>query len=246
MKRKEERKRNRICWLVMSVLLLLGGMMTGCTDYQDEVDSLDRRVTTLEELIKRANSDLETMEAFLAAIEEGDYITGVRETDDGYVINFKKAGPMYIHDGIDGIDGKDAQMPDVDVVMGEDGYFYWVIDGVVLKGPDGNPVRVNGKDGRDGRDGVDGKDGKDGRDGRDGKDAMQPELRINPETGFWEVSLDDGLTWTSTGSPAQGKDGKDGNEFFVSVNYEVTAEGEFMTITTKSGQTFRIPIYKNA
>ena len=248
---------DRICWIAVFVLFLLGGAWTACTDYQDEVDSLDRRVTTLEDLIKRANDDLATMEAFLAAIEEGDYITGVKDTDDGYAINFKKAGPMYIHDGKDGIDGKDAQMPDVDVTKGEDGNFYWVIDGVVLKGPDGNPIRVNGKDGRDGRDGVDGKDGKDGEDGKDGadgkdgkdgadgKDAVQPELRINPDTGFWELSLDDGETWTTTESPAQGMDGKDGNAFFYSVNYEVTAEGEFMTITTKSGQTFRIPIYKN-
>ncbi len=245
---------DRLMWTVVFVLFMIGGMMTACTDYQDEVDSLDRRVKTLEDLIKQANDDLATMEAFLAAIEDGDYITGVKDTDDGYVINFKKAGPMYIHDGKDGKDGKDAQMPDVDVVKGEDGNFYWVIDGVVLKGPDGNPVRVNGKDGKDGRDGVDGKDGidgkdgvdgKDGKDGADGKDAVQPELRINPETGYWEVSVDDGQTWMPTGTSAQGKDGKDGNEFFYSVNYEVTAEGEFMTITTKSGQTFRIPIYKN-
>ncbi len=236
---------DRICWIAVLVLFLLGGVMTACTDYQDEVDSLDRRVTTLEDLIKQANDDLATMEAFLAAIEDGDYITGVKDTDDGYVINFKKAGPMYIHDGKDGKDGKDAQMPDVDVVKGEDGNFYWVIDGVVLKGPDGNPIRVNGKDGKDGRDGVDGKDGVDGRDGVDGKDAMQPQLRINPSTLVWEISTDNGATWQPTGTSAQGKDGKDGNEFFYSVNYEVTSEGEFMTIVTKSGQTFRIPIYKN-
>ena len=73
-----------------------------------------------------------------------------------------------------------------------------------------------------------------------------PLLRINPETLVWEISTDNGTTWQPTGTSAQGKDGKDGNEFFYSVNYEVTAEGEFMTVVTKSGQTFRIPIYKNA
>ena len=85
-----------------------------------------------------------------------------------------------------------------------------------------------------------------GKDGQDGQDAVSPQLRINPTTLMWEISIDNGTTWQPTGTSAQGKDGKDGNEFFYSVNYEVTAEGEFMTVVTKSGQTFRIPIYKNA
>ena len=50
---------------------------------QDEVDSLDRRVKNLEELIKRDNADLESMEMVLAAILDGDYITGVIDNDDG-------------------------------------------------------------------------------------------------------------------------------------------------------------------
>lgn len=229
MRRKED---SRVFhWWFVAVLFLLGGLHTACTDYQDEVDALDRRVKDLEELVEQVNEDLESMQVLLAAIEAGDYITGVRETDDGYVINFKKAGPVYIHDGQDGRDGQDAKMPDIDVAQDEAGNFYWTVDGEPVTGPDGKPVRVNGRD---------------GKDGKDGKDAVQPELRINPETGYWEVSVDDGQTWMPTGTSAQGKDGKDGNEFFVSVNYEVTADGEFMTITTKSGQTFRIPIYKNA
>lgn len=264
MKRKEEKRMDRLMWTVVMVLFMIGGMMTACTDYQDEVDSLDRRVTKLEELIKRANADLEAMEVVLAAIQDGDYITGVRDTDDGYVVNFKKAGPIYLYDGKDGRDGKDAQMPDVDVARDADGNFYWVIDGKPLTDADGKTIRVNGRDGKDGRDGVDGRDGidgkdgkdgidgkdgengKDGKDGQDGQDAVSPQLRINPTTLMWEISIDNGTTWQPTGTSAQGKDGKDGNEFFYSVNYEVTAEGEFMTVVTKSGQTFRIPIHKNA
>jgi hypothetical protein len=62
----------------------------------------------------------------------------------------------------------------------------------------------------------------------------------------WEISLDNGETWQPAGTSARGKDGKNGNQFFESVSYEVTSEGEFMTVVTKSGQTFRIPIFKNA
>ena len=185
-------------------------------------------------------------------MEDGDYITGVRESDGGYLINFAKAGPVFIKDGVDGLNGKDAEVPDIDIVQDADGYYYWVINGNYIT-YNGQKIRVNGKD------------------GKDGKDAVSPQVRINPTTSEWEISADGGNTWTSTGTSAKGKDGangkdgkdgadgkdgkdgkdgengkdgKDGNQFFMTVTYEVNSDGEFMTITTQSGQTFRIPIYK--
>ena len=145
-------KKYRINGAIVIVLFLLGGLMTACTDYQDEIDSLDRRVTTLEELMKRANSQIEAMAILVKAFEEGDYITGVRNTDEGYVVNFKKAGPVELIDGKDGKDGKDADMPDIDIAKDDDGNYYWIIDGKPLTDKDGKPVRVNGKDGKDGVD----------------------------------------------------------------------------------------------
>ena len=229
---------------LLGLALLTGGMglTVSCTDYQDEIDALDYRVTVLEELVKRINTDLEAMGMIVSAMANGDYITGVRETADGYVINFAQAGPVAIKDGVDGVDGrdgKDAKVPEIDVRQGSDGNWYWVVDGEWLKGGDGEIIRVNGKD---------------GVDGRDGKDAVSPQVRINPDTGQWEISTDDGQSWAATGTSASGRDGKDGrdgvdgkdgNEFFLTVTYEVTGEGEYMTIVTQSGQTFRIPIYKN-
>ena len=110
----------------------------------------------------------------------------------------------------------------------------------------------------------------------DGKDAISPQVHINEESGIWEISVDGGVTWISTGTSAtgndgkdgkdgkdgqdgkdgkdgkdgengkDGQDGKDGNQFFTSVTYEVNDSGEFMVVKTKAGQTFRIPIYKNS
>ena len=241
MKRKEDVKRRRVLWSVVGVLFLLGGLHTSCTDYQDEIDALDYRVKVLEDLVDRVNTDLEAMEAIVGALEDADYITGVKDTDDGYLVNFAKAGPVELKDGIDGKDGIDAEVPDIDVVKGADGNWYWTINGEPLTTDgtkNGEMIRVNGRDGAD------------GKDGQDGKDAVSPQVHINTDTGMWEVSSDGGETWNSTGTLAKGKDGvdgangQDGNQFFLRVNYEVTDAGEYMTITTKSGQTFRIPIYK--
>lgn len=232
---------------VLAGLFLVGGLWTACTDYQDEVDALDHRITTLEDLVDRVNDDIDAMEVIAKALEDADYITGVKEQDGGYAINFAKAGPVFIKDGTDGLDGKDgkdAAAPELGMAQGPDGNYYWTLDGVFLMADDGDPttpaerVRVNGKD---------------GADGKDGKDAVSPEVRINPNTGEWEVSTDGGQNWTPTGTQATGKDGqngkdgengKDANPFFLSVKYEVYEGMEFMTVTTKSGQVFRIPIVK--
>lgn len=58
--------------------------------------------------------------------------------------------------------------------------------------------------------GSNGTNGADGRDGADGKDGITPQLRISAETNEWEVSYDNGASWTSLAVKATGADGKDG------------------------------------
>ena len=259
--------------MLTAIMALMAPVFTACTDYQDEIDALDFRITVLENLVKQLNFDLESMQVIVYAMESGDYITNVTENSEGYILTFNNAGSVVIKNGVDGIngkDGKDAQTPDISVVQGEDGLWYWTLNGELLTNEDGDPIRANGKDGQngqDGKDGLDGKDGQDGKDGENGKDAVSPQVRINGETGIWEISIDGGINWISTGTPAtgndgkdgkdgqngkdgkdgkdgeNGKDGKDGNQFFTTVYYEVNDSGEFMVVITKAGQTFKIPIY---
>lgn len=61
-----------------------------------------------------------------------------------------------------------------------------------------------------GYDGKDGKNGFDGYDGKDGKDGITPHIRIN-ENNEWEVSYDNGATWTSLGVKATGEKGDKGD-----------------------------------
>ena len=219
--------------LLIAVLLAGGVMNTSCTDYQDEIDALDYRVTVLEELVKRVNTNLDALSVIVTVMEDGDYITNVRETEYGYLINFANNGPIQIYDGKDGLNGKDAEVPDITVVKDPtDGNWYWQLNGTWLV-IDGNKVRANGKD------------------GKDGKDAVSPQVRINPETGIWEISTDEGQTWTSTGTSAKGRDGrdgengkngKDGNQYIADFRYQIGADGSFVVITTADGSTFKIPI----
>ena len=45
-----------------------------------------------------------------------------------------------------------------------------------------------------------------------------PQIRINTQTNEWEISVNNGLSWTSTGVKATGTDGKDGDTPFVGNN----------------------------
>lgn len=51
-----------------------------------------------------------------------------------------------------------------------------------------------------------------GEDGEDGEDGVTPQLRINEETNFWEVSYDNGTTWTSLDVKATGAQGDKGEQ----------------------------------
>lgn len=67
-----------------------------------------------------------------------------------------------------------------------------------------------GDAGATGEKGATGAAGANGKDGADGKDGITPKLRINETTQEWEVSYDDGKSWTSLGVKAVGENSKDG------------------------------------
>ena len=119
-------------------------------------------------------------------------------------------------DGINGVDGKDGTNGE----NGKSAYEIWLDNGNTgteedflnwLKGEKGTDG-INGTNGIDGKDGINGVDGKDGTDGTNGTDGVTPRLRINPSTNMWEVSYDDGETYTSLNVKATGEKGADGKD----------------------------------
>lgn len=60
--------------------------------------------------------------------------------------------------------------------------------------------------------------GATGQAGQDGEDGITPQLRINPDTNKWEVSYDNGATWSSLGVNATGADGQDGQTPAIGAN----------------------------
>ncbi|MBQ2838851.1 MAG: CotH kinase family protein [Muribaculaceae bacterium] len=301
----------KLLFALISLVLL---PLISCSDdeldaLRTEQEALSQRVLALETWQAQVNENIASLKKLVESLEQRDYVTGVTPLNDGsgYIISFLNNGAIIIKNGIDGAngtngtDGKDGQdgsngidgnTPVIGVKLGDDGIYYWTIDGEWLYDANGNKVRAsaidgkdgqdgapgaNGEDGKDGVDGTDGKDGKDGqdgtdgadgadgadgKDGKDGKDGNTPQLRINPTTNEWEVSTDNGVTWTSTGvkatgaqgeqgekgeqgeqgeQGAQGEKGEKGDSWFAGVD---TSNSQYITVTLTNGTVLTFPRYK--
>lgn len=80
-----------------------------------------------------------------------------------------------------------------------------------------------------------------GSGGQDGENGVTPQLRINDETMEWEVSYDEGKTWTSLGVSSVGKDGENGKQVELRVNgdyiqwkYDTDADDQWQNLIALS------------
>lgn len=181
-----------------ATMCIMSLFLSGCGYDDDEVwnaiNDQEERIAALEEWQKTANENIAALQAI---VNGNDYITSVEEIKEGdeiigYTINFHRQGEVTIYNGKDGEKG---DMPVIGVSEGEDGRWYWTVNGELLEDADGNPVCANGKDGEDGEDGEDGADGS-------SSSGVTPVIKLGSELGegYNEyasyISVDGGRTWT--------------------------------------------------
>ena len=231
-----------IKYSIVAMAAALVGFIS-CTDYQDEIDSLDKRVTILENLVQRVNDDIVALQTIVDATEKGDVITRVDTLKNGdgdvtgYRFIFLKNQPITIYNGKDGDKGNDAAAPVFTTAQAADGSYYWLINGVPVTDDNGNRLTAVGKDGQDGQDGK----------------TITPRVRILD--GIWQVSYDDGKTWDNISDPnnpdtplsAHGADGKNADNVFEEVIAVYGgSQGDTPTAWTfklTGGQSFTIDIF---
>lgn len=131
--------------LLVGSLFLAGGMVS-CSDYDDDINSLNERVDALEKTVAELQK----------AIEAGAVITSVEETENGVKVTLSNGQPFEIKNGTNGADGQPGSVVEIREV---DGVAYWFIDekntGYPVKGEKGEA----GEPGQPGEPGADGKDG---------------------------------------------------------------------------------------
>ena len=246
----------RLFALVVSVLaLVVASCSYDDTAIWDKVNGLEDRVAKLEELCKKANSDIQALQTIVEALQQNDYVVSVAPVIEGgktvgYTITFAKSGEVTIYngkdgkdgaDGKDGVDGDGGYIPNIGVKKDVDGIYYWTLDGEWLLDESGNKVPAQGEQGADGaqgeqgQPGEDGQDGQDGQDGKDGKDGVTPKLKI--ENDYWYVSYDNGATWSVVGkATAEGTSAGD------SIFERVEVENDCVIFYLTDGSSFTLPI----
>lgn len=185
---------------VYAALCVVSLCLSGCGYDDDEVwnaiNDQEERIAALEEWQKTANENIAALQAI---VNGNDYITSVEEIKEGdeiigYTINFHRQGEVTIYNGKDGEKG---DMPVISVTEGEDGRWYWTVNGELLEDANGNPVCASGKDGEDGEDGEDGQDGQDGTS----SSCVTPIVKLGSELGVtyndyaYYLSVDNEKTW---------------------------------------------------
>lgn len=164
------------------MLVIWTGILSSCNYDDDElwgsVDDLANRISAIEALTQRMNSDISAMQTIVTALENSEAITEVEKLTDGYILHFTNGETVTIKNGTDGMSGKDAPVIGLDKL---DGIYYWTItvDGKTewLTDEDGNKLVVANGDNFSGANGVSGAVGK------------TPKLKVDSR-GYWMISID--------------------------------------------------------
>lgn len=217
----------RLAGILTSVVLVL--FLYGCSvdidGINDRLEALEARVQALEELCAQINTNVSSLQAIVDASQNGDYITSVVPVTEGdrtvgYTISFAKGEPITIYHGQDGDDSMPGYAPEISAAQGDDGVYYWTLDGEWLLDAAGRKIPVQGAD---------------GSDGEAGDDGVTPRLKI--EGGMWYVSYDGGTTWTQL-SDTEDDEGFIGSD---SIFEEVTQDDSYVYFVLRGGGTITIP-----
>ena len=151
---------------LMSMMLCI---FSACHDeLWDKINDLDGRLTQLEEQCKEMNTNIESLQTIVDALQSNDYITSIVEIKkDGIVIGYSIT--FANHDAITIYHHKNNLAGALIVDMAQEGgTYYWTVNGEWLEDADGNKIPVTGE-------------------------GITPKLKV--EDDYWYISLDEGATW---------------------------------------------------
>lgn len=173
--------------LLLGSLIMAGGTFTGCSDYDDDINSVNERVDEVRS----------TLEKLQSQVNEGATISGVEKTDNGVVVTLSDGTTFELTNGKDGADGA-AGTPGSVITIGENGN--WFIDG------EDSGWRAQGEKGEQGEQGPAGPQGPQGEPGTPGS-SVAGGIYYYPGTegefeGFWvkvEIDAEGNRTETNSG-----------------------------------------------
>ena len=154
-----------------------------CEKYDDtalnnRIDGLEDRVSKIEQQLKTLNAGYEAISALVGSglvtgfVEEGDSYTITVKNPDGTSKNYTLKKAEKGDKGDKGDTGAKGDTPKFTLGGPDATGYYWLVDGVEVKGPDGKRVYANG---------TNGTNGQPGENGENGQDGVTPHLAVAPE-----------------------------------------------------------------
>lgn len=192
------------CLLAALLVLTLSSCSYDDSDLWNSVNGLSERLDQLENSMQE---DINSLKSLLEKLNQQEVtVDSAVETADGWTVTFSDGTTVTIARG-----GSDNWSP-VLVIVEEAGDFWWAYrnaegDTVRLTDAEGNPIPAA---------------------------AVAPRVRINPETGMWEISADGGTTWENTGVAASQEEEPG---FFNDVRFE---DG-MLVVELLDGTVIRLP-----
>ncbi|MBP5571210.1 MAG: leucine-rich repeat protein [Bacteroidales bacterium] len=258
-----------LLWVAAGAVMFFSCNEYDDTDIWDKVNSLDKRVTSLESLVEKMNGNITSLQTIVTKLQTTVSITNVKETSSGYTITFTDGSSINLFhgekgekgdkgnngtngtngsNGKDGADGKDA--PVIGIALYQ-GVYYWTLtlngNTSWLTDNNGNKIPVTGPKGDKGDTGA-------GEKGDPGENAPAPILKVDSD-GYWLISYDSGASFeyvldsnnekvSALGYQGEkgdkGDKGEQGDSFFKSL-----VEGDdFVYLTLANDTVITIPKYR--
>lgn len=242
-----------LCAFMLCVGLLLSGcyddsdLRTQLKDYGEQLGDHESRLNELERLCSQTNTNIESLQALVEALQKNEYVTSIVSVTEngveiGYTITFSSDKKIIIYhgkDGKDGAPGVDDMTPIIGVAKDTDGVYYWTVNGSWLVDEAGAKIPTTGKDGAN------------GSQGEQGVVGVTPQFKI--ENGQWLISYDNGATWTEIGQAtgnqgAQGPQGEQGETGAIgpagkdSIFSDVYIHEDYVYFVLSDGTTYIVPM----
>lgn len=144
-----KRYRYNICLAQLLLVVVTSVLLTACAkDFQDDIDdlnskfsSVDQRVSKIESQVSAINTQLNQLSVLATAVEQNFYVTQVKTTDGGYELTMSNGSVIVLQNGSD---NKLAPMPAVSMTQ-LGGLYFWTMNGMLITGADGQPIRTAAK-----------------------------------------------------------------------------------------------------
>ena len=241
-------------------LLLLAALTFAACKYDDsalweqvnqnteELAAQAARIAALEAWQAETNTNIQALQTLLSTT---DYITAVTPVvkdgvEVGFTISFLNTPAITIYHGTKGDKGDKGDTPQIGAAQGDDGNWYWTLNGELLTDTDGNPIRANGTQGEQGPAGDDAPLPQLATGAKLTDQGITTDSQNNPiAADAIYLSVDGGQTWTRvSGEKGEqgdtGATGPKGDSFFKGVD---TTNADYILFTLADGSTFQVPRY---